>query len=106
MQITFLSLSYLVIQAKKYDANHGLAKNLHACPNPDFVGKNMLQKEKNMVLNHKEVKNLLSCLPFGTNLTVDTRGMSASPAPEQTVWTNLQPFGRSSFLTQLLCVSC
>lgn len=30
MQITFLSLSYLVIQAKKYDANHGLAKNLHA----------------------------------------------------------------------------
>lgn len=59
-----------------------------------------------MVLNHKELKNLLAFLPFGINFKVDTRGMSAFPAPEQTAWPNLQPFGRSSFLNQLFCVSC
>lgn len=75
-------------------------------PNPDFVSKNMLQKEKNMVPNHKEVKNLLASLPFGTNFKVDTKRMSASPAPKQTAWPNLQPFGRSSILNQLLFLYC
>jgi len=59
-----------------------------------------------MVLNHKEVKNLLTSLPFGTNCEVDAKGMSASPAPKQTGWPNLQNFGRSSILNQLLCLYC
>lgn len=59
-----------------------------------------------MVLNHKEVKNLLASLPFGTNFKVDTKGMPASPAPKQTAWPNLQPFGRSNILNQLLCLYC
>lgn len=66
----------------------------------------MLQKEKNMVLNHKEVKNLLAALPFGTNCKVDTKEVSGSPAPKQTAWPNLQSFGRSSILNQLLCLYC